>query len=266
MSANGSTVLNFDDLTTSGVPTMTNYSPYNGVTFNHTGFTDHNLWVSSNPAGATPHSGDNYLINAYGEDSYSITFTEPVIFQGAWVMKYLDTSYVYWQAKEFYFQGYNGATSVGDSLILSLSDGMQWLGADFAGPVDKVVFRRNPADDNPNPGYSFYAIDDITFTTSIPPEEQIEETLEFIDDSVDDEQLEEIGEGASSDNRLNALVNMIENAGELIADGNISEAIQQLEAAYKKCDGNPTPPDFVEGNAASELATMIQDILTVLYD
>jgi len=37
-----------------------------------------------------------------------------------------------------------------------------------------------------------------------------------------------------------------------------------LEPAYKKCDGIPKPPDFVTGDAAAEVAAMIQDILASL--
>ena len=56
---------------------------------------------------------------------------------------------------------------------------------------------------------------------------------------------------------------MIEAAGDLIEDGLIEEACQQLMDAYKKCDGlapPESPPDFVAGPHAAELAVMIQNL------
>jgi hypothetical protein len=69
-----------------------------------------------------------------------------------------------------------------------------------------------------------------------------------------------------AENRLNALRNMIETAGNLIDSGKTDEACGQLKAAYKKMD-NPDPPenstDFVEveGVAASDLSTMVQALM-----
>lgn len=72
------------------------------------------------------------------------------------------------------------------------------------------------------------------------------------------------GPGASANGRLKALRNMLERAEELIDQGLIGEAIQQLEDAYKKVDGNPKPPDFANGSEASALATMIQNLISSL--
>lgn len=95
-----------------------------------------------------------------------------------------------------------------------------------------------------------------------PPSEQIQATLDFFDASVDDGTLVGDGPGNSAENRLNALRNMIETAGDLIEDGLLDDACQQLQDVYKKTDGEPRPPDFVTGEAASELAILIQDLLT----
>ena len=56
---------------------------------------------------------------------------------------------------------------------------------------------------------------------------------------------------------------MIEAAGDLIEDGLIEEACQQLMDAYRKADGlGPpgSPPDFVTGAVASDLALMIMNL------
>jgi hypothetical protein len=57
---------------------------------------------------------------------------------------------------------------------------------------------------------------------------------------------------------------MIEAAGDLIDDGYIVEACQQLLVAYERCDGLPRPPEFVAGPAAPTLAQMILDLMLEL--
>ena len=97
-----------------------------------------------------------------------------------------------------------------------------------------------------------------------PPEEQIQEILDFIDESVEAGTLEGSGAGSSADKRLNALINMIEAVGDLIEQGRYEEACDQLWAAYRRCDGDPRPPDFVEGEAREQLAAMILALIESL--
>lgn len=95
--------------------------------------------------------------------------------------------------------------------------------------------------------------------------EQIVDILDFIDTSVDSGALTGDGPGASSEDRLNALRNMIKTAGNLIATGDIDGACQQLLDALERTDGQPRPPDFVTGGpAAVELASRIQQLLDSL--
>jgi hypothetical protein len=70
------------------------------------------------------------------------------------------------------------------------------------------------------------------------------------------------GKGQSADRRLNAFVNMLNNAVILFEDGDIEEACDQLEAAHKKCDGEPRPPDLVEGDDAEAALEMIEALMT----
>ena len=66
---------------------------------------------------------------------------------------------------------------------------------------------------------------------------------------------------------MNALKNMIETAGDLIDDGDIAEACVQLRDAYRKTDGltpPESPPDFVTGDSADDLAQMILDLMASL--
>lgn len=89
----------------------------------------------------------------------------------------------------------------------------------------------------------------------------VSEIEDFCEETAATGDLEGAGPGSSADGRFNALMNMIAMAGDLIHDGDIDGACDQLMAAYKKCDGDPHPPDFVEGPAASDLAGMIIDLM-----
>lgn len=93
--------------------------------------------------------------------------------------------------------------------------------------------------------------------TAVPPSEQIVNILDFINESVAAGTLAGDGPGKSADNRLGALENMIEAAGEDIALGDIESACGQLRSAYRRTDGLSPPPDFVVGPAAAELAERI---------
>lgn len=88
--------------------------------------------------------------------------------------------------------------------------------------------------------------------------------LYFFDESVKNGTLIGLGPGKSAKNRLNALRNMIVSASNLIGAGDTSGACTQLMDAYKKTDGQPRPPDFVAGEAASELAAMIEQLTETL--
>jgi hypothetical protein len=90
------------------------------------------------------------------------------------------------------------------------------------------------------------------------PEDQIAYILNFIEDAIDQETLTGLGPGNSAPNRLNAFTNMIKTAGSYIEEGNFTEAAGQLHAAYHKTDEQLNPPDFVTGQAAQPLASMIQ--------
>ena len=51
---------------------------------------------------------------------------------------------------------------------------------------------------------------------------------------------------------------MLKAAGDLVYDGLLAEACDQLGDAYRRTDGVPAPPDFVAGPAAAELAMRIR--------
>ena len=64
----------------------------------------------------------------------------------------------------------------------------------------------------------------------------------------------------SAENRLNALRNMIKSADNMVQDGNLDGACEQIFDVYHKTDGQSPPdsaPDFVAGEAKEDLADMI---------
>jgi len=92
------------------------------------------------------------------------------------------------------------------------------------------------------------------------PSELIAEILAYFNDAVADGTLVGSGPGNSAAGRLNALQNMIESAQDLIEAGDFAGACTQLLAAHGKTDGEARPPDFVQGEAAIELAALIMDL------
>ena len=101
--------------------------------------------------------------------------------------------------------------------------------------------------------------------TTPPPDKQIKTIVDFFDYSVGNGTLPGDGPNPkSAENRRGALRNMLEAVGDLIAAGDVDGACDQLIAAYKKCDGDPRPPDFVAGSAAPELADKIMELIDSL--
>lgn len=106
----------------------------------------------------------------------------------------------------------------------------------------------------------------INVTESYLPEDQIEEILDFVDVAVDVGTLTGDGPGNSGDNRLNALTNMLEEAQSLIEVELYEEAFEQLESVYKHVDGESPPKDFVKGEAAANVAAMIENLVENILD
>lgn len=90
----------------------------------------------------------------------------------------------------------------------------------------------------------------------------IDDLLTFFDTSLADGTLIPQGPGQSAANRAQALRNMIEAASDMIQNG--SSPCGQLSSALAKTDGDPTPPDFVAGENAPELAQRINELLDLL--
>ena len=66
---------------------------------------------------------------------------------------------------------------------------------------------------------------------------------------------------SGNNRRLKAFGNMLDAVSDLINAQEYSQAIEQLQAIEKKCDGDATPPDFVVGEAASSLNAAIDALI-----
>jgi len=91
-----------------------------------------------------------------------------------------------------------------------------------------------------------------------PPAEQVNDTVNFIQGAVDQGTLTGTGPPAANNAQVTALLNQIKAAGDMAAKGNSKAACQQLLNALQRTDGDPQPPDLVEGPAAAELMLLIQ--------
>ena len=98
----------------------------------------------------------------------------------------------------------------------------------------------------------------------LTPAEEIALILDFIESSLDDGSLVGNGPGRSANGRLGALINMIEAAEGLAEAGLLAEAYELLLNAYNRCDGETRPPDFVAGEAASQLEQLLHDAMEIL--
>jgi beta propeller repeat protein len=103
--------------------------------------------------------------------------------------------------------------------------------------------------------YSYEFTDDIG---------SVEDILVFFDNSVADGTLVGVGKGNSAAGRRGALRNMIAASGDLVNEGQVLEACQQLLDAYERVDGIEPPPDFADGQSAPELAVRIQALRATL--
>jgi hypothetical protein len=90
---------------------------------------------------------------------------------------------------------------------------------------------------------------------------QIAATIDFMNSEITEGSLAGAGKGKSADERLKSFKNMLVTAAHMIENGNFTAAREKLDTIYRKTDGQPDPPDFVQGDAAAELAGRIQALI-----
>jgi len=118
--------------------------------------------------------------------------------------------------------------------------------------------------DNPHESAVEVSLSGTGVAADLTLEHQIDEILEYFAAFVDEGTLTGDGPGKSAKGRLKAFGNMLEAARSLIEDGDFEEAYHKLLNAYRRVDGLPRPPDFVTGEAAEKLASMILDLMDAL--
>ena len=95
----------------------------------------------------------------------------------------------------------------------------------------------------------------------VPPEQQVQDILDFFDQSVSNGTLVGYGPGNSPRRRLRALRCMIRAAGVLIRCEYYGWAKMILRAVDRRTDGERRPQDFVVGEAVPTLNQMVNDLI-----
>lgn len=153
-----------------------------------------------------------------------------------------------------------GDDGFGVTSSLFLPDGLDYLESiDFEVTFTPTSVGEFSADLVIQNGEQFIVSISGTGVSELPiPDVTIGDIIVFIDVSVSNETLEGAGAGASADGRLNALKNMLIQAGYLISVGNYDAACTQLSSALMRCD------DFVQGTAQNDLKQMISSLMSDL--
>ena len=120
--------------------------------------------------------------------------------------------------------------------------------------------------DDPDEGCIEVGLTATAVAPEVPADEQIGDARDFMDEVIADGELVGTGDGYSSDNRLNAFETTLQSATDQYEGGDRAGAIGTLNALYKKCDGEPKPPDHVTGDAAAELRTRILWLIGVIEE
>jgi hypothetical protein len=127
------------------------------------GFFPYWLWgsESSNPGYSEPHSGNNYLINAFGFSGLGFALPNPdtSTLSGAWFTQTNTT----WTTDYLRFDGYDSMGNlIEQSEWLTLSPTPRYLEANFE-PVSFIRVERS--------GYTsgtYFTMDDLTYNTPVP--------------------------------------------------------------------------------------------------
>ena len=120
---------------------------------------------------------------------------------------------------------------------------------------------------DPIDGLVSVPLDGVGVVLDVPPSEQISNIITVIEEGIGAGTIIPEGPGQSGAGRLGAFINMLEAADDLIADGLIAEACQQLLDAFQRTDGlsgRGNPPDFISGPDAALVSSLIQDLRTDL--
>ncbi|MHC5101745.1 MAG: hypothetical protein ACYSOG_07925, partial [Planctomycetota bacterium] len=95
-------------------------------------------------------------------------------------------------------------------------------------------------------------------------EEQITQILGFFDGAIEEGSIQGVGKAKSATNKVRVFGKILSLADELLLAGYDEYALETLLMIEKKCDGQKAPKDFIEGAAAEELNTLINELIDIL--
>jgi hypothetical protein len=96
------------------------------------------------------------------------------------------------------------------------------------------------------------------------PPEMMSDLLAFFNAAVTEGSLTGSGPGGSAMHRLKAFKNMLKSSSDLIEAHAYDLACSQFQDTLNRTDGLALPPDFVDGESAEELASMISEVMSAL--
>ena len=219
------------------------------------------------------HEVSNYLLVEGNSVSFTITFAAPVYGAGLFVIDYFDPRGMAPLTISAYAQDGSLLGSYSSVQFNFQTDKQYFMGVTSSdGDIGSLVFTADTSITMDSIG-----IDDIRFATVelVEPEELVEpleepeisddSLLQFFDDAVDAGTLQ----GNSSREwvdylRLLSTRKMIVSAVTAVEQGRTRQACKKLKKIYRRCDGKKRPADFVVGEAAPQLAAMIEELRTSL--
>ncbi|MEN8126825.1 MAG: choice-of-anchor D domain-containing protein [Planctomycetota bacterium] len=95
-------------------------------------------------------------------------------------------------------------------------------------------------------------------------EELIMNVLDVYESALEDGSIQGVGNGNSADNKTETFGKMLLIVDELIAAGLYDSAMEALRVIEAKCDGQKSPKDFIQGEAAVELNAMVNELIESL--
>jgi hypothetical protein len=115
--------------------------------------------------------------------------------------------------------------------------------------------------DDPDEPVVEVALGAVGIEIPLPPLEQIANILAFFDESVEQGTLQGCGVWpCMAKMRLKAFRHMIKATSDLIDGEWYGLACLQLKRILLRCDDEPWPPDFVQGEAVPQLVSMVQEL------
>ena len=95
-------------------------------------------------------------------------------------------------------------------------------------------------------------------------EEQITQILGFFDGAIEEGSIQGVGNDKSATSKVEVFGKILSLADELLQADYDEYALETLLMIEKKCDGQKAPKDFIEGAAAEELNTLINELIDIL--